>query len=234
MDLLPHLLGKNNKLLKHATKTLSRAVEHGDFLAYPDYRLHEQLFFQTYLALREVEIRGLHLLHEMTVLAQMLQREEAARKTEEKLEKTFREQERGNGKKAVIISPQDLKKQEKMLKKDRKLVQESIEHTVEAFLQQHESLVQTARLLQKISPTLVLLHPRTDRKILKAYARAGGKPASLLQQVRADVGHAQPLDLAERLLDQRSTMRRRLTELSNARRQFAGFIHHHLPMIAAV
>ena len=234
MAVLLTLLDANNKLVKHAARELNHAMKAGHFFARPDYLIHEQRFFQSYFALREVEIRGLRLLHEMTLLGQLLRREEAARQQEEQLEKNFRAQEQGNGKKAVILSPKDLKKQEQAVIKDRKLVQESIRRIVEYFLAQHEILVRTDRLFHDLNAKVALLHPRTDRVILKAYGRAGDSKARLLKQVREEVEAAQPLELAHALFDCRGVLRHHLTALSDARREFAGLLQKHLPMMGTL
>ncbi len=234
MSLLDDLLDANNALLKHAAKEARHALKTGQFLAQPDYLLKDHLFFKTYLTLREVEIRGLRLLHEITVLAQLLQREEAAREMEQQMERALKAQEQGNGKKTVILNKKDLKKQDKVVTRDRKLVQESIEDVVKFFLAQHESLVQTAQLFQQLDPGLKLLPGRADRSILKLYARAGGSQASLLKRVREEIMAAHPLDVADDLQEDRGPLRHYLTELSDARREFSGFLHAHFPMVGAL
>lgn len=234
MAALPALLEQNNALLKHAARELEHAVKEGRFIIRPDYLLDEHLFFKAYLSLREVEIRGLRLLHEITVLAQLLQKEEEARKTEQQMEKNYKAQEKGNGKQTVIINRKQLKKQEKVVTKDRKLVHESLDDTVTFFLAQHEIMVQTAQLFRGLAPGFKLLHPRTDRKILKIYARAEGSQAGLHEHIREEVALAQPLDYADDLLAQRAALRHELTGLSNARREFAGLLHKHFPMVGAL
>lgn len=234
MAVLPALLEHNNALLKHAAREVRHGVKEGRFFVRPDYMLNEHLFFKSYLSLREVEIRGLHLLHEVTVLAQLLQKEEEARQTEQQMEKNFKAQEQGNGKKTVIISRKQLKKQEKVVTKDRKFVQESLDDTVTLFLKQHEIMVQTAQLFRGLAPGFKLLHPRTDRKILKIYARAEASKAGLHKHIREEMLLAQPLDYADTLLAQRRDLRHELTELSNARREFAGLLHKHFPMVGAL
>ena len=234
MAVFPSLLEQNNALLKHAARELEHAIKSGRFLFRPDYLLDEHLFFKTYLSLREVEIRGLRLLHEVTVLAQLLQKEEEARQTEQQMEKNYKAQEKGDGKRTVIISRKELKKQEKVVTKDRKLVQEHLDDTVTCFLAQHEILVHTAQQFRGLAPGFKLLHPRTDRKILKIYARTGGSQAGLHKHIREEVALAEPLDYADHLLTQRSRLRHQLTELSNARREFAGLLHKHFPMVGAL
>jgi hypothetical protein len=234
MAILPALLERNNALLKHAARELEHAVKEGRFLFRPDYLLDEHLFFKTYLSLREVEIRGLRLLHEVTVLAQLLQKEEEARETEQQMEKNYKAQEKGDGKRTVIISHKQLRKQEKVVTKDRKLVQEHLDDTVTYFLAQHEILVLTAQQFRGLAPGFKLLHPRTDRKILKIYARAEGSKAGLHKHIREEVALAEPFDYADHLLAQRSRLRHHLTELSNARREFAGLLHKHFPMVGAL
>ncbi|HEU5198311.1 MAG TPA: hypothetical protein VFU32_01670 [Ktedonobacterales bacterium] len=234
MAILPALLEQNNALLKHAARELEHAVKGGRFLFRPDYLLDEHLFFKTYLSLREVEIRGLRLLHEVTILAQLLQKEEEARQTEQEMEKNYKAQEKGDGKQTIIISRKQLKKQEKVVTKDRKLVQESLDDTITFFLAQHEILVQTAQQFRGLAPGFKLLHPRTDRKILKIYARAEASKAGLHKHIREEVALAEPLNYADHLLVQRSKLRGHLTELSNARREFAGLLHKHFPMVGAL
>ena len=234
MTVLPALLAHNNTLLKHAARELEHAVKSGRFLFRPDHLLDERLFFNAYLSLREAEIRGLRLLHEVTVLAQLLEKEEEAREIEQEMEKNYKAQEKGDGKQTVIISRKELKKQEKTVTKDRKLVQESLDDTVTLFLKQHEILVQTAQQFQSLAPGFKLLHPRTDRKILKIYAGAEASKAGLHKHIREEVALAQPLDYADHLRAQRSGLRHELTELSNARREFAGLLHKHFPMVGAL
>ncbi len=234
MAILPALLEHNNALLKHAARKLEHAVKEGRFLFRTDYLLDEHQFFKTYLSLREVEIRGLRLLHEVTVLAQLLQKEEEARDTEQQMEKTYKAQEKGDGKKTVIISRKELKKQEKVVTKDRKLAQASLDDTVSCFLAQHESLVHTAQQFQGLAPGFKLLHPRIDRKILNIYARAEGSQAGLHKHIREEMALAEPLDYADHLLAQRGKLRHELTRLSNARREFAGLLHKHFPMVGAL
>ena len=234
MTVLPALLEHNNDLLKHAAREVKHGVKEGHFFVRPDYMLNEHLFFKAYLSLREVEIRGLRLLHEVTVLAQLLQKEEEARQTEQQMEKNYKAQEQGNGKKTVIISRKQLKKQEKVVTKDRKFVQESLDDTVTLFLKQHEIIVQTAQLFRGLAPGFKLLHPRTDRKILKIYARAEASKDGLHKHIREEIALAQPLDYADALLAQRRDLRHELTELSNARREFAGLLHKHFPMVGAL
>ena len=118
--------------------------------------------------------------------------------------------------------------------KDRKLVQEHLDDTVTYFLAQHEILVLTAQQFRGLAPGFKLLHPRTDRKILKIYARTGGSQAGLHKHIREEVALAEPLDYADHLLTQRSRLRHELTELSNARREFAGLLHKHFPMVGAL
>lgn len=234
MAVLPALLAHNNTLLKHAARELEHAVKGGRFLARPDYLLHEHLFFRAYLSLREAEIRGLRLLHEVTVLAQLLQKEEEARETEQQMEKNYKAQEQGNGKKTVIVSRKQLKRQEKVVTKDRKFAQESLDNTVTLFLKQHEILVQTAQLFRTLAPGFKLLHPRTDRKILKLYAQVEASKAGLHKHIREEMALAQPLDYADHLLEQRVGLRHELSELSNARREFARLLHQHFPMVGAL
>jgi hypothetical protein len=234
MRVLLTLLDANLKLHKHAGRALEKAVAEQRFAMRHNYLLDEHAFFQAYIALREVEVRELRLLHETALLSQLLLREEAARETEKKLEKTFKAQEEGNGKQAVIVSKKDLKKQEKTVNKDRKLVHRNAEAIVEIFLAQHEAIVRADRLFRVLDSRFVLLHPRADRKILKTYARVGDSAHKLRKQVVEEVLLARPLDLAHALETHRRKMRHHMTKLSQARRHFTTFIHQRLPMIGAL
>jgi hypothetical protein len=234
MTALLTLLDANLTLHKRAARALEKAVEQQRFLLRPDYVVNEHLFFQAYIALREVEVQELRLLHETALLSQLLKREEAARKKEEKLEKTFKAQEEGDGEQAAIVSKKDLKKQEKMVNKDRKLIREGAGRIVEVFLAQHEAMLNASRLFKGIDPAFVLVYPRADRKILKVYARAGGSRHRLHKQISEEVQLARPLHLARHLEKHRSKMRHHMTNLSHARRDFTAFIHRHLPMIGAL
>ncbi len=234
MRVLLSLLDANLKLHKHAARALDKAVEQQRFLLRNQYLLDERAFFQAYIALREVEVRELRLLHETALLSQSLEREEAARRIERKLEKTFKAQEEGNGKQAVIISKEELKKQEKIVTKDHKRVHHNAGEIVDSFLAQHEALIQATQRFKALDPAFVLLHPRADRKILSIYARVGGSHHKLRQRVMEEVQQAKPLDLADALEAHRSKMRHHMTRLSNARRHFTAFIHQHLPMIGAL
>jgi len=234
MSLFDDLLDANNALLKHAAREIERALKDGRLFARPDYLLQERLFLKTYFTLREVEIRGLRLLHELTLLAQLLQREEAARETELRMERTFKAQEKGNGKKTVILNKKDLQKQDKVIIKDRKLIQQSITDIVKYFLAQHETLVRTARLFELLDPTMKLLAGHADRSILKLYVRVGDSQASLLKHVREEMMNAHPLDAAHELLEDRDPLRRYLTELGDARREFARLLHAKFPMLEAL
>lgn len=231
MRVLLSLLDANLKLYQHATRVLEKAVTHQQFLMNSQYLLDKHRFFQAYLALREVEVRELRLVHETALLTQVLKREEAARETERKLEKTFKAQEEGDGKQAVIISKKALKKQEKTVKKDHSKVHKNAEEIVGIFLAQHEALVRASALFKSLDPRFVLLHPRADRKILKIYARAGDSEHKLRRLVVEEVMNAQPLDLADALEAHRRKRRHHMTKLSHARRQLTAFIHQHLPMI---
>lgn len=234
MRVLLSLLDANLKLHRHAARVLEKAVTHQRFTMNNRYLLDEHRFFQAYLALREVEVRELRLLRETAVLAQVLKREETARETERNLEKTFKAQEEGNGKRAIIISKKELKKQEKTVKKDHSQVHKNAEEIVGIFLAQHEALVRASTLFKPLDPRFVLLHPRADRKILKIYAHAGDSEHKLRRLVVEEVVNAQPLELADALEAHRSKMRHHMTKLSHARRQFTAFIHQHLPMIGAL
>jgi hypothetical protein len=234
MRVLLSLLRANLKLHKHAARALEKAVERQRFLLRHDYLLDEHAFFQAYIALREVEVCELRLLHETALLSQLLVREEAARQIERKLEKTFKAQEEGDGKRAVIVSKKELKKQEKLVNKDHRLVHKNAAEIVDIFLAQHEALVRAGRLFQQLNPRFVLVHPRTDRKILKTYVRVGDSAHHLRKVVMEEVQRAHPLDLAAALEWRRSKMRNYSTRLSQARRQFTAFIHQRLPMIGAL
>src|SRR5262249_13998759 len=87
----------NTSLIQRAARVLEQASKEQPFqqpLSKLDYIHSEPLFFHTYLALREVEVRGLRLLHEVAVLSQMLQHEQRARDYEKELEKQLKAQER--------------------------------------------------------------------------------------------------------------------------------------------
>jgi hypothetical protein len=192
------------------------------------------LFFQTYLALREVEVRALRLLHEVAVLKQMLEHEQKAREREKQLERQFKEQERGNGKATVIISKDDLRAQEKLVNKHRKRAQEATAELVELFLAQHQRLVQAGQAFKTLDQKFALVDPHTDRKILKLYGRVGGKKALMLKHLQDEVDGAKPLALAKRLEHTRKKLRQQVTALSAARRQFAAFIQQHIPIAGAL
>lgn len=234
MRVLLSLLNANLKLHAHAARVLDKAVDRQRFVLRQNYIVDEHAFFQAYLALREVEVRELRLLHETALLSQLLVREEAARRLEHKLEQTYKAQEEGDGKKAVVVSKKELKKQEKTVNKDRKLVHKNAEAIVEIFLEQHEAIVRASALFRALDPKFVLLHRRADRKILKTYARAGDSAHKLHKLVLEEVMNARPLALAHALEAHRSKMRHHMTRLSKARRHFTAFIHHHFPMIGAL
>ncbi len=235
MHTLLSLLDANLKQHKHAARALEKAVSKQRFLIRRDYLIDEQAFFQAYIALREVEVRELHLLHETALLSQLLEREYIARKIEKKMEKTFKAQEEGNGKQSVIISKEELKKQEKIVNKDHRRVRHNAGEIVDIFLDQHEALVQAAERFKALDPKFALLHRRAERKILKIYTRAGGSEHKLRQRVIEEVEQEdRPLDLADALEAHRSRMRHHTTKLSNARRYFTAFIHQHFPMVGAL
>jgi hypothetical protein len=234
MRVLLSLLNANLKLHAHAARVLDKAVDRQRFVLRHDYIIDEHALFRAYLALREVEVRELRLLHETARLSQLLVREETARRLEYKLEQTYKAQEEGDGKKAVVVSKKELKKQEKTVNKDRELVHTHAEIIVELFLAQHESLVRAGALFRALDPKFVLLHRRADRKILKTYARVGDSAHKLRKLVLAEVENAQPMELAHALETHRSKMRHHMTRLSRARRHFTAFIHQHLPMIGAL
>jgi hypothetical protein len=234
MRVLLSLLKANLKLHAHAARVLDKAVDRQRFVLRHDYIVDEHAFFRAYLALREVEVRELRLLHETALLAQLLVREEAARKLEKKLEQTYKAQEEGDGKKAVIVSKKELRKQEKTVNKDRRLVHKNGEEIVEIFLAQHEAIVRASALFRALDPKFVLLHRRADRKILKTYARAGDSAHKLRKLVLEEIESARPLALAHALEAHRSKMRHHMTRLSRARRHFTACIHQQLPMIGAL
>jgi hypothetical protein len=234
MKLLLSLLDANLKLHHHAARALEKAVKQRRLLLREDYLHSEHIYFQVYIALREVEIRELHLLHETALLSQMLKREEAARKLEQKLEKTFQAQQQGNGKDGAIISKKDLRKQERIIEKDHKEIRENAGRIVGIFLAEHEALVHAAQQFKALDPTLALLHPRADRKILKLYARAGGSSHHLHKTISEEVLLARPLDLADDLEARRSKMRHYMTALSQTRRHFATLIQEQLPLVGAL
>jgi len=234
MKVLLTLLDANLQLHKHAAKALAKAVEERRFLMRPTYLLNEHLFFQAYLALREVEVRELRLLHETALLEERLKREGQARLLEQQLEKTLKAQEAGNGKDGGIVSKKDLKKQEKVVNKDRKQMLECAEAITDIYLKQHEALIQAANLFKGLDPSLVLVQPRADRKFLKVYARVGGKEHSLRKLVVEEVQRTKPLNLARGLETHRRKMRHHMTALSHARRQFTALIHAHIPMIGVL
>ncbi len=234
MKVLVTLLDANLKLHRHAAKALAKAVEEQRFLMRPTYLLNEHLFFQAYLALREVEVRELRLLHETALLEERLKREAQARILEQKLEKTLKAQAAGDGKNGGIVTKKDLKRQEKVVNKDRKQMVECAEAIIAIYLKQHEALIQAATLFKGLDHSLVLVQPRADRKFLKAYTRAGGKEHSLLKLVVEEVQFAQPLDLAKGLEAHRRKMRHHMTALSHARRQFTTLIHAHIPIVGVL
>ena len=234
MKLLLSLLDANITLHQHAARALAKAVEHRRLLMREKYLLDEPVYFHTYIALREVEVRELRLLHETALFAQLLKREEQARELEQKLEKTFKAQEEGNGKDGAIVSKKELRRQEKTATKDRKEVRETTERFAEIFLAEHEALAQAAQQFKVLDPALDLLHRRADRKILKLYARAGGSAHHLRKAITEEVQLARPLDLADDLESRRSKMRQHITALSHARRRFAALIHQHLPLVGAL
>jgi hypothetical protein len=227
----------NTHLIHQTTKALERANKKKRFeqlFTKLDYAQSEPLFLQTYLALREVEVRGLRLLHEVAVLKLMLEHEQKARERERQLERQYKEQERGNGKETVIISKDDLKDQEKLVNKDRKRAQEATFELVELFLAQHQTLVQAGRAFKILDRKFELVDPGTDRKILRLYGRLGGTKTLLLKHTQEDVDGPKPLALAKRLEHTRKNLRQQLTALSTARRQFACVIQQHIPIIGAL
>lgn len=234
MKLLLSLLDANITLHQHAARALAKAVEHRRLLMREKYLLDEPVYFHTYIALREVEIRELRLLRETALLSQLLKREKKARELEQKLEMTFQAQETGNGKDGAIVSKKELRQQEKTVNKDRKEVRGNAEQIAEIFLAEHEALVQASQQFRALDPALVLLHPRADRKILKLYARAGGSAPHLRKAISEEVQLARPLDLADDLESRRRKMRQHITALSQARRRFAALIHEHLPLVGAL
>lgn len=237
MATLLTFLKYNTDLIHQTTKALERATRQKRFerlFATLDYTHSEPLFFQTYLALREVEMRGLRLLHEIAVLRQMLEHEQQAREKEKQLERQFKAQERGNGKETVIIDPEDLKEQEKVINKHRKRAQEATVELIELFLAQHQTLVQAGQAFKVLDAKFVLVHPRTDRKILKLYGRLGGNKTQMLKHAQEEVDAGKPLALAKDLEHTRKKLRKQLTALSAARRQFAAFIQQHIPVVGAL
>jgi hypothetical protein len=227
----------NTDLIHQTTQALERANKKKRFeqlFTTLDYAHSEPLFFQTYLALREVEVRGLRLLHEVAVLKQMLDHEQQAREREKQLERQFKEQERGNGKETILISKDDLKEQEKLVNKHRKRAQEAAVELVELFLAQHQTLVQAGQTFKTLDPRFDLVNPRTDRKILKLYGRLGGTKTQMLKHAQEEVDGAKPVALAKSLEHTRKKLRKQLTALSMARRHFAAFIEQHIPVVGAL
>jgi hypothetical protein len=195
-----------------------------------DYTRSEPLFFQVYLALREVEVRGLRLLGEVAILKQMLEHEQLARDQAKELGRMFQEQERGNGKRTVIIDPDDLQEQEKLVNKHRKRAQEATVQLAEIFLAQHRTLILAGTSFKALDASFVLVDPTTDKRILKLYGQIGGTEALLLKRLQDEVDGAKPLALARDLEGARRHLRQQLTALSTARRHFAAFIQQYIPV----
>jgi hypothetical protein len=230
-------LDYNSDLIHQTAQVLERASKERRFeqlFAQLDYAHSEPLFFQTYLAVREVEVRGLRLLREVAVLKEMLEHEQQARDKENQLARQFREQERGNGKATVILDPDDLKEQEKLVNKDRKRAQEATVELVELFLAQHQTLIQAGQTFKALDATFVLVNPDTEKKIRQLYGRVGGTKTQMLKHAQDEVDAAKPLALAKDLEHIRKHLRQQLTALSAARRQFAAFIQLHIPVAGAL
>jgi|ERR1051326_2601838 hypothetical protein len=234
MRVLLSLLDANLALHQHAASALDKALERHQLLPGQQTPINEQAFFNAYNALRDVETEELRLLHETALLAQLLRREESARQTEHELDQTFRAQEVGNGKKAVIVSKDALIKQEKTVAKDHRQVYQHAEQMVDIFLAQYEALVRADRLFRALDPRLVLLQSHAEAAILKIFVLAEDSPQKLRDLVKTEVERNQPRDLAAGLAAHRSKMRQHLTKLSEARRHFAAFIQQRLPMIGTL
>src|SRR5690242_14291338 len=100
MAILLTFLEYTTELIEQTTKVLEQANKEQRFerlFASADYTRTEPVFFQTYLALREVEVYGLRLLHEVAVLKQMLEHEQQARNKGKQLERLLKAQEHGDG-----------------------------------------------------------------------------------------------------------------------------------------
>lgn len=231
MQVLLSLLDANLTLQHHAADALEKALERGQF---PTRQPVDDAYYQAYLALREVEAQGLRLLHETALLAQALRREEAARQSERRLSKTFSAQEKGRGKQAIILSKDELMREEKVIAKGHQLVYKHAEEIITICLAQHEAFARANRLFRTLDMKLVLLHPRAEAAILKTYARADDSDERLRELVKAEIEQGRPLALAADLETRRSAMRQRLTALSEARRKFAAFLQERLPMVGAL
>ncbi len=227
VHILLSLLDANLKLHQHAARALEKAAErrHGAF--------DEQAFMQAYLALRDVEVRELALLHQTALLAQALKRDEVARRTERELAQTFQAQETGNGKKAVILTPEAVQQQTRTVAKDHRTVSRHAEEWVNIFLAQHEALVRADALFRACDRALILLDAHENDAVLKTYALAGDNAQRLREMAMEEIERARPRALAAALEAHRSKMRQHLTRLSNARRHFAAFIYQHMPLIGA-
>ncbi len=233
MSILVSLLDANLKLHAHAASALEKALRQQALTPYKR-AFDEQAYLQAYLALRDVEAQELRLLSETAKLAQLLRREENARRTEQKLDETLHAQDTGNGKKAAILSQEALLKQTEAVKKDHRLVYKNAEEIVGIFLAQHEAFARADWLFKALDPNLALLHRRAEDAILKTYARAGDSAQKLRELVREEVEQGHPLELAAALEAHRRKMRQHLTRLTEARRHFAAFLQQRLPMIGAL
>ncbi len=232
MSLLHSLLDANLLLQRHAADTLEKALERQQFPTRPP--VDEDTYYQAYLALRDVEAQGLRLLHETALLAQALKHEEAARQSERRLSKTFRAQETGNGKQAVILSKDELMKEEKIITKGHQLTYKHAEEIVTICLAQHEAFARANRFFRALNFKLVLLPPRAEASILKIYKLAEDSNDRLRALVKTEIEQSRPLALAADLERKRSAMRQRLTALSEARRRFTAFLQQRLPMVGAL
>jgi hypothetical protein len=233
MRVLLSLLDANLKLHQHVARVLEKAVERRHGALGTRSAFDEQAFTQAYLALREVEVRELALMHQTTLLAQSLKRDEIARRTEHKLTQTFQAQETGNGKKAVIIAPQALQQQTRTVMKDHRTAHKHTEEWLSIFLAQHEALVRADALFKALDRALVLLDPHENDAVLKTYALAGDSAQRLREWALEEIERERPRALAAALEAHRGKMRQHMTRLSNARRQFATFIYQHVPLVRA-
>lgn len=233
MRVLLSLLDANLKLHHHAARALEKAVERRRGALGTPHAFDEQAFTQAYLALRDVEVRELALLHQTAVLAQSLKREEVARRTERELAQTFQAQETGNGKKAVILAPEAVQQQTRTATNDHRTVHKHAEDWVSIFLAQHDALGQADALFSALDRALILLAQHENTAVLKTYALAGDSSQRLHALALEEIEQERPRVLAAALESRRGKMRRHLTRLSKARRQFAAFFYQHVPLVGA-
>jgi hypothetical protein len=233
MHVLLSLLDANLKLQQHAARALEKAVERRHGALGTASAFDEQAFTQAYLALREAEVRELALLHQTALLAQSLKREEGARRTERALSQTFQAQENGNGKKAIILSPEEVQQQTRTVTKGHQVAHKHAEEWVSIFLAQHEALVRADALFKALDRALILLDAHENSAVLKTYTLAGDSAQRLRDLAREEIERERPRALAHALVSRRGKMRQHMTRLSNARRQFAAFFYQHTPLAAA-